>query len=932
MKGASAYGGTGREITVVIDGREHGAEEGRNMLDVALSLGFDLPYFCWHPHLGSIGACRQCAVRQHWVGRDGREQSEIVMACMTEAADGVRIDIDDDEARRFRARMIELMMMSHPHDCPVCDEGGECHLQDMTVMTGHVRRRYRGDKRTWANQDLGPFVTHEMNRCISCYRCTRFYNDYAGGRDFGVFGIRDRLYFGRDRDGTLESPFSGNLVEVCPTGVFDDKTLLPRYTRKWDLQSAPSVCPHCSLGCGVWPGARAGELRRMRARYNESVNGDWLCDRGRYGYEFVNSPLRLRRPLLRRAEGRVVPGKAPARDLLPAATGDALAHVAARLRRGPAIGIGSPRLSLEANYALRTLVGAERFFSGMSAQDERLVGLQLEIMRDGACRTASLRDVGDADAVVVLGEDLADTAPMVELAIRTWYRLRPTAGEVRNHIRRWNDAGIGRFKRVEPSLLIVAGTRPGALDELAREAWQAPPDELARVAFAAAHELGGPGGAAPRVRGLSPALRRRAASLVELLRGAERPLIVAGASAGSEALLKAAATLAWSLPGGADVPRLLLTAPAANSVGLGLLGGRPLTEAAAALRAGEADCAIVLDDLFRSLPVEDARELIAACPHLISVATFRDRTASRAEAVLPAATWAESTGTFVNNEGRAQRFYAVLPAPGEARDAWRWLLDLLSWLERPEGERWQAVDDAARDLAAELPQFAGVDEAAPPAGYRVAGARVARQPFGWSGRTALHADADVYERPIPGDPDSPLAFTLEGARGPEVPGALLPNAWAPGWNSVNSLHRFQQEVGGPLRGGPAGRRLIEAGGRRAAYGDVPPAFEPPPGRLQLLPIHHLFGSERLSLMTPGIAERAPAPYVALRPEDAAALRAREGRWLVVRTDTARRVLPLRVMADLPPGCAGLPVGLPGLDGMPVPAWATITVRRRGRRR
>ena len=116
-------------------------------------------------------------------------------------------------------------MINHPHDCPVCEEGGECHLQDMTVMTGHVYRRYRFKKRTFRNQYLGPFINHEMNRCIACYRCVRFYRDYAGGRDFDVFAAHDHVYFGRHEDGTLESEFSGNLVEVCPTGVFDRQAL-----------------------------------------------------------------------------------------------------------------------------------------------------------------------------------------------------------------------------------------------------------------------------------------------------------------------------------------------------------------------------------------------------------------------------------------------------------------------------------------------------------------------------------------------------------------------------------------------------------------------------------------------------------------------------------------------------------------------------------
>src|SRR5713101_2752014 len=283
---------------ILIDNRPYEVPDGQNLLHTCLTLGFDLPYFCWHPALGSVGACRQCAVKQYRDENDTR--GRLVMACMTPAAKGTRISIDDSEAHEFRASVIEGLMINHPHDCPVCDEGGECHLQDMTVMTGHDYRRYRGLKRTYRNQDLGPFVNHEMNRCIQCYRCVRFYRDYAGGRDLDSFALRNHVYFGRHEDGVLESEFSGNLVEVCPTGVFTDKTLKQHYTRKWDLQTAPSICVNCGLGCNTIPGERYGELRRIQNRYNGEVNGYFLCDRGRYGYEFVNSSERIRHPLLRR--------------------------------------------------------------------------------------------------------------------------------------------------------------------------------------------------------------------------------------------------------------------------------------------------------------------------------------------------------------------------------------------------------------------------------------------------------------------------------------------------------------------------------------------------------------------------------------------------------------------------------------------------------
>ena len=165
--------------TVYVDKQPYEMNPKQNLLHGCLSLGMNLPYFCWHPALGSVGACRQCAVKQFKDEAD--THGKIVMACMTPAAEGTRISIQDPEAAEFRAAIIEGLMLNHPHDCPVCDEGGECHLQDMTVMTGHDYRRYTFEKRTFRNQYLGPFVNHEMNRCIQCYRCVRFYREYAGG-------------------------------------------------------------------------------------------------------------------------------------------------------------------------------------------------------------------------------------------------------------------------------------------------------------------------------------------------------------------------------------------------------------------------------------------------------------------------------------------------------------------------------------------------------------------------------------------------------------------------------------------------------------------------------------------------------------------------------------------------------------------------------
>ena len=266
---------------VNIDGKDYDLQAGQNLLHACLSERLDLPYFCWHPAMGSVGSCRLCAIIDY--ADEADQRGRLQMACTMPVRDGMRISIGATFAADFRKQVIEWLMQNHPHDCPVCEEGGECHLQDMTVMTGHSMRRYAGLKRTWQNQYLGPFVGHEMNRCITCYRCVRYYRDYAGGTDLDAFGSRSRMFFGRQEDGVLESEFAGNLVEVCPTGVFTDKPFSQAYSRKWDLQSAPSVCPNCAVGCNTFPAERYGQLKRVHNRYHGQLNGYFLCDRGRYG-------------------------------------------------------------------------------------------------------------------------------------------------------------------------------------------------------------------------------------------------------------------------------------------------------------------------------------------------------------------------------------------------------------------------------------------------------------------------------------------------------------------------------------------------------------------------------------------------------------------------------------------------------------------------
>jgi NADH-quinone oxidoreductase subunit G len=816
---------------IEIDGRSLTVRAGDDLLSVCLSHGVDIPYFCWHGALGSVGACRQCAIRVH----DGKDDADgrIVMACMTAAADGQRVSIADPEATDFRAHVIEWLMVNHPHDCPVCEEAGSCHLQDMTVAAGRGVRHYRFAKRTHRSQDLGPLLTHEMNRCIACYRCTRFYRDYAGGRDLDVFGAHDSVYFGRAEDGPLESPFAGNLTEVCPTGVFNDRGWSADYARKWDMKATPSVCPHCAIGCNLFVDERDGRVRRVQNRYHGAINGYFLCDRGRFGPLYVVSDARLVAP-------RVAGGAASEEAAMDAAR-EALA--------AGAVGIGSPRASLEANFALRRLVGPDRFFAGISGGEALLVRRIAAILAAGPAKIASLADIEAADAAVVLGEDLTNAAPRMALALRQMARGAERSLAAQKGVPPWLDEAVRVAGEGRRCPITLATPAPDPLDGVAVRALRLDPPAIAAFGFAVAAALGG--GAA----------EAEACETARALAVAERPLVIAGAGLGAPQIVEAAAAIAAALGPRA---RIALIPPEANSLGLALLGGEGIESAAALLESGAARTAIVIEaDLFERAPHVTVERFFAAAEAVAALDAIDTQTTIRAAVALPVASFTEAAGTFVNYEGRAQRFFAAAPSPAPA--AWRRLAALGA------GD-WETLDAVIADLIVELPDLAGIAEAAPAAAFRTAAGAVVRTPRPFSGHTADdRAGRDPGAAPAE-DPDSALAWGMEGARGVGVPPALICGYETPGLTSANAVTRFQEEIGGPLRGGDPGARLIVPGAGLTPAAPAALAGSAANGTgLLLVPLYDVFSGSETSRASPLLAARAPAPRLLLHPDDAAAI-------------------------------------------------------------
>ncbi|SFI07931.1 NADH dehydrogenase subunit G [Pseudomonas guineae] len=898
--------------TIHVDGNDFEVDGADNLLQACLSLGLDIPYFCWHPALGSVGACRQCAVKQYSDENDTR--GRIVMSCMTPATDNSWISIDDEESKAFRASVVEWLMTNHPHDCPVCEEGGHCHLQDMTVMTGHNQRRYRFTKRTHQNQQLGPFIAHEMNRCIACYRCVRYYKDYAGGTDLGVYGAHDNVYFGRVEDGTLESEFSGNLVEVCPTGVFTDKTHSERYNRKWDMQFAPSICHGCASGCNTSPGERYGEIRRIENRFNGDVNQYFLCDRGRFGYGFTNRADRPRQPSLGNTKLGI----------------DAALDKAAELLKGKrVIGIGSPRASLESNFALRELVGEANYYSGIAAGELANIQLIRDILQNGPLPVPTLREVENHDAVFVLGEDLTQTAARLALALRQTVKGKATEIAATAKIPEWHMAAVQNVAQDALHPLFIASVTATRLDDIAEACVHAAPADLARIGFAVAHAIDP---SAPAVTGLDADAVELVELIAEALLDAKRPLIVSGASSGSRDIIEAAANIASALKNREKNASISLVVPEANSMGLALLLGESSADtsvdaAMQALTTGLADAVIVLEnDLYRRADAATVDAALAAAQVVIVADHQHTATSANAHLLLPVASFAEGDGTLVSFEGRAQRFFQVFePSYYDAsiliREGWRWLHALHSTLLGKPLD-WTQLDEVTAACAASNNLLARIGEAAPSATFRIKGMKLAREPHRYSGRTAMRANISVHEPRQPQDQDSAFAFSMEGYSGSVEARQQIPFAWAPGWNSPQAWNKFQDEVGGHLRAGDPGVRLLTAQGVALPWFGVPAAFNPAAGTLQVVALYHLFGSEETSAKAPPLQERIPAAYALLAKAEADRLGVNDGALLSLTVAGQHLRLPLQITEELAIGVIGLPVGLPGIPAQVIGAVVT----------
>lgn len=868
--------GMSEKVTITIDNQAIEVDPDKNLLEEVLSAGLDLPYFCWHPSMDSVGSCRQCAMTEYADEED--QHGRLIMACMSSPRDGARYSLE--AAADFRAEIIEGMMISHPHDCAVCEEGGECHLQDMTVMSGHTYRRYDGTKVTHRNQNLGPFIGHEMNRCITCYRCVRFYRDYAGGTDLGAQASHHHVYFGRYDDGPLESEFSGNLAEVCPTGVFTDKVFGKQYSRKWDLQTSPSICAGCSIGCNINPGERYGTLRRVVNRYNDEINGYFICDRGRFGTGYVNDDaVRIQQSMTRSSQDA---------DPVLVSNADALQQLQ---DMSGAIGIGSPRASMEANFALREKVGKANFYAGLSQQEFAILQQILAIYQDTPAHIASLKDVEASDAVLILGEDLTNMAARMALAVRQSVRHRSFEKAAEQKIPLWHDAAVRKLAMDERSPLYILSPHATRLDDVSEMTHICSADQAARIAAAVASRFDKE---VPAPEKLDKAERALVKRITESFKGARQPLIIAGSNSMSLSLVQSAANLAQALYQKNELTQLALVGSEANGLGVMLLMEDSQQDLQQAFATGAQSAIVLENDLYRRAPTADVDRFISSLQQLTVIDSIKTRTGEQAHLVCASATFAESSGTFVNYEGRAQHYYATFKPVDSILPATRWLA--------PETSLATLTQACSQTLA----HCAGMVDLTPGQDYHYAGLLAPRQQFRYSGRTAMRANKNVHEPKQEQDPDGIMSYSMEGVS-PLKEARVFNTPWAPGWNSNQSVFKFQDEVGGHLKQGSVGVRLLDKPNGSEGGGYI--ALDSSE-KNTAFPLYHLFGSEELSAQSQAIQARATSAYVAMNPADADRLGCNAGGGVTVQ---GNGVVPLLLRDSIATGSVGISVGLPGLN-------------------
>jgi NADH-quinone oxidoreductase subunit G len=713
---------SGREITLTIDGREVSATEGQMLHDAAREGDVEIPVFCYEPKLGEpVGACRMCLVEIEGIPK-------LQTSCSTPVREGMVVHTRTEQVKHAQSAVVEFLLVNHPLDCPVCDKGGECPLQDITQGWGPGKSRVIDEKRHFPKPlELSPLIAIDRERCILCYRCVRFSQEIAEDEQLQLLDRGDRTFVGTFDDRPYVAPFHGNITELCPVGALTNYTYRFR-ARPWDIEQAGSVCTLCPSQCNVSFTVRDEKVKRVLGRDNAEVDDGWLCDRGRYGFEMFADAKRVDGPRLK--------GGAAA-DWEQAIEAAAAGLRAAGGASAAIVGDASNEEGYLVQRLLREALGSPH----VDSRPSRGPGREALVRLAQPDISAKVRDIDDAEVILVLGTDPLHSSPILDLRIRKAIR--------RNGAR-----------------LAVATERPTALDGGAEAIARYAPGEGAHFLAELASAVGG--------------AENVATPLAESLRDAGRVVVIWGERIardgdGADALLDLAAVLdtaATDVSGLLEIPdfanaRGLREAGCLPDAGPGLSGtsdpfvtsgmtngslvGKSTEEIRAALESGELKSIVLFGvDPLRDFPDSLAwARALAAADHVVAFSMFETPTTAAADVVFPIETHAEKDGTVTHPDGRLQRVRPSASRPGDIRPNIQVLADLSTALGHDTGLDSQPTAFSA--LANEVPFYADIDDAA-------IGGRGIR----WQD---TDAGANAPQPRVEGDPGMGSADTQRGAPG-----------------------------------------------------------------------------------------------------------------------------------------------------------------------
>ncbi|GAA5181182.1 NADH-quinone oxidoreductase subunit NuoG [Niveibacterium umoris] len=623
-------------LEIEIDGKKVEVPDGSTVMDAANRVGTYIPHFCYHKKLSIAANCRMCLV-------EVEKAPKPLPACATPVTNGMKVTTNSTKAVKAQKAVMEFLLINHPLDCPICDQGGECQLQDLAVGYGESASRYQEEKRVVVNKDLGPLISTDMTRCIHCTRCVRFGQEVAGIMELGVANRGERSEIMAFVNQTVDSELSGNVIDLCPVGALTSKPF--RFSaRTWELSRRRSISPHDSLGANLVVQIKHDEVKRVLPLENDAVNECWISDKDRFSYEALTSPDRLTQPMVKQG------GK-----WLPIAWQDAIDY-AVRAFGGVVKEHGAESVGafLSPHSTLEEMFLAQRIIRRLGSDNVDFRLRQSDFTADSMMRGVpwlgmNLGDIANLDQILLVGGSLRKESPLLAQRIRQVTKRGAQVSILASSI----DAPLVPLLhtvRVGPDALLTA---------------------VAKLAVSIAHEKGvDPSAYANALAGAG--VREEVAPLAKSLLSGSNSAIILGSSVTQHPQLGAI----WAVL--SEIERLGgvkfgFVGEAANSVGGYVANAMSRTSNTSTMLSSSLK-ALLLVGVEPALDFANgarAIEAMRSAKSVIALTAFRSAVEDVADLMLPLSTFAETAGTYVNCEGRAQSFNAAIKPRDEIRPGWK---------------------------------------------------------------------------------------------------------------------------------------------------------------------------------------------------------------------------------------------------------------------